>query len=64
MEVTASVRKDGKELQKVKMTYAGEVSHFTADLPAVKPGKYTLRILASNTKTVNFAMYERELEVR
>ena len=45
------------------MEFSGKVSVFDATLPAVKPGTYTLRILASNPKTVNFAMYESELLV-
>lgn len=45
------------------MKFSGEVSVFEATLPPVKSGTYTLRILASNPKTVNFAMYETELVV-
>jgi hypothetical protein len=45
------------------MKYAGEVSTFTARLPPAGAGTYTLRIVASSPKTVNFAMYDHELTV-
>ena len=45
------------------MKFSGKVSIFEAELPTPKPGTYTLRILASNPKTVNFAMYESEIVV-
>lgn len=46
------------------MEYAGVVSTFEADLPAAAAGTYTVRVLASNPKSVNFAMYEHELVVK
>lgn len=46
------------------MEYAGVVSTFSANLPCAEKGVYTLRILASNTKSANFAMYESELVVK
>jgi len=64
MDITATLRQNGKDLQQVKMTYAGEVSHFSGELPGMTAGTYTLRVLVSNPKTVNFAMYETSLEVR
>jgi len=64
MKITATLRKNGTDVRTMKMTYAGEVSQFTADVPAPEAGTYTLRILVSNAKTVNFAMYETSLTVR
>jgi len=46
------------------MTYAGEVSMFSAELPRAAAGRYTLRVIVSNPKTVNFAMYESQLDVK
>jgi len=37
---------------------------FNAELPPAAEGRYTLRILVSNPKTVNFAMYESPVEVK
>ncbi len=46
------------------MKFAGTVSTFEAEIPAVDAGTYTLRIVAANPKTVNFSMHESELTVR
>jgi hypothetical protein len=64
MKITATLRKNGKDVETVTLKYAGEVSHFEARLPAMPQGTYTLRVLVSNPKTVNFAMYENELNIR
>ena len=64
MKITATLRKNEKDVESVTMKYAGKVSHFEAALAAVPEGTYTLRVLVSNPKTVNFAMYESELNVR
>lgn len=63
INVRVQVRREGELVSEHPMKYAGEVSHFEAELAALGPGNYTLRILASNPKIVNFAMYDHELAV-
>lgn len=63
INVRVQLFREGKRISETPMKFDGEVSHFGAELAALAPGNYTLRILASNPKIVNFAMYEHELEV-
>ena len=63
INVRVQVFREGERVAEQPMTFAGEVSHFATELEALTPGTYSLRVLASNPKIVNFAMYDHALVV-
>ncbi len=62
--VDAVVLDHGKMVGKSALSYAGKASQFAADLPPLKPGHYTLRLVASEAGTPNVGVVEQPLDVQ
>lgn len=46
------------------MVYAGTVSMFSGELPAVAAGNYDLQVVAADAEAVNFGMASRKVILR
>ncbi|HEX5379307.1 MAG TPA: hypothetical protein VFW47_12065 [Phenylobacterium sp.] len=56
--VTAALLRGGRQVAQIPLAYAGRPSQFAADLPKVRPGRYVLRIVATDTRTPNAGVVE------
>lgn len=61
--VNALLRAGKKEVAKANLAYAGQPSTFQTSMGQIAPGKYTLQLVASNAKTGNVGVVEREVVV-
>lgn len=63
-EISASLMRDGEQVEFVYLDYAGQTSTFTGEVPNPGAGTYTLRILAADPDQANFGMAEETVVVR
>lgn len=61
--VQAALLSDGKPAARVSLAYAGETSLFAAMLPKVTAGTYTLRVVATDAKTLNSGVVEQIVQI-
>lgn len=63
-QVSARLWQGNAIVGEVPLTYAGEASTYTARLPRVSAGGYTLEIVASSPKSATFGVVRRTLTLR
>jgi hypothetical protein len=63
-DVRARLIRDGLVLHDVLLPYAGVVSEYAAELPAVPAGQYTLEIIAASPEIATFGVMRRTLTLR
>lgn len=61
--MTAALLRDGVSIASVPLQYAGEVSTYTADLPAPGKGNYTVELLVSDRAAVNFGLVRKGISI-
>lgn len=64
MRVMVSLRPRRGAAREVRAVYAGTTSTFTATIPSVAAGTYSLEITASDPQSANFGRFEQKLKVR
>lgn len=62
-EITAVLQKDGKEIQRIKMNYAGKPNTFTGKIKA-KPGNYKLTVWAYDAQTGNTGVNQTNIIIQ
>jgi len=62
--VEAFVLKGDKVVSRTALAYAGTTGEFTGVAPATGPGRYRLRVVASDAKTPNAGVWEGPLAAR
>ena len=61
--VEASLLKGGRVVAEAPLAYAGQPSQFAGVLPALPPGRYRLRLIATDKRTPNAGVSETSLRV-
>lgn len=62
-DVVARLVRENKIVGETTLTYAGETSVYTGELPAVAAGVYQLEILAANPAAATFGMVRRRVTI-
>ena len=62
--IEALIRKDGKNMDPIKMTYAGEISQFFGDYTALTPGIYEVMVYAFDESNGNTGLDWTTFEIK
>lgn len=61
--ITASLMQGRRTVVQTQLAYAGQASQFAAALPAPAPGRYVLRVVATDATTPNAGMVEQPITI-
>ena len=62
--IQASLLRKGQVAAQKTLTYAGQPSQFAGAFADVPPGRYALRIVATDAKTPNAGVWEQAVEIK
>lgn len=62
--IQASILHAGQEVAQKTLTYAGQPSQFSGAFANLPPGRYALRIVATDVKSPNAGVWEQVVEIR
>lgn len=61
--IEATLMKGPRVLAHAPLRFTGRTSEYEAALPATAPGRYTLRVVATDAKTPNVGMVEQDVRI-
>ena len=61
--VVATLKRGGRVVGSVPLTYAGHSSQFAGTLPGVGPGRYRLQVVATDARTPNSGVVEQAVSI-